>query len=100
MSGNFLLIYICNFHVLNHFLLIYICKLNWNQGDVRGLVPRSAENIFQNLVQRASTYEVAMVVSFLEIYNDQIRDLGKAYLVAMGVESSTSSALYEKVIFF
>ena len=29
--GNFLLIYICNFHVLNHFLLIHICKLYWNQ---------------------------------------------------------------------
>jgi hypothetical protein len=29
-SGNFLLIYICNFHVLSNFLLIYICKLHWN----------------------------------------------------------------------
>ena len=29
--GNFLLIYISNFHVLNHLLLIYICKLHWNQ---------------------------------------------------------------------
>ena len=29
-SGNFLLIYICYFHVLNHFLLIYICELHWN----------------------------------------------------------------------
>jgi hypothetical protein len=27
---HFLLIYICNFHVLNHFLLINICKLHWN----------------------------------------------------------------------
>ena len=34
MSGYFLLIYICNFHVLSHFLLIYICKLHWNQGSV------------------------------------------------------------------
>ena len=31
MSGNFLLIYICNFHVLSDLLLIYICKLHWNQ---------------------------------------------------------------------
>ena len=31
MSSNFLLIYICNFHVLIHFLLIYICKLHWNR---------------------------------------------------------------------
>ena len=29
--GKFLLIYICNFHVLSHFLLIYICKLHWNR---------------------------------------------------------------------
>ena len=30
MSGESLLIYICNFHVLNDLLLIYICKLHWN----------------------------------------------------------------------
>ena len=29
-EGNFLLIYICNFHVLSYLLLIYICKLHWN----------------------------------------------------------------------
>jgi hypothetical protein len=28
-TGNFLLIYICNFHVLSHLLLIYIRKLYW-----------------------------------------------------------------------
>ena len=28
-SGKFLLIYICNFHVLSDLLLIYICKLHW-----------------------------------------------------------------------
>ena len=28
-SGEFLLIYICNFHVLSNLLLIYICKLHW-----------------------------------------------------------------------
>ena len=31
-TGNFLLIYICNFHVLSNLLLIYICKLHWNLG--------------------------------------------------------------------
>ena len=30
MSGKFLLIYICNFHVLSNLLLNYICKLHWN----------------------------------------------------------------------
>ena len=29
MSGNLLIIYICNFHVLSNLLLISICKLHW-----------------------------------------------------------------------
>ena len=29
--GRFLMIYICNFHVLSHLLLIYICKLHWSR---------------------------------------------------------------------
>ena len=29
-SGTFLMIFICNFHVLSDLLLIYICKLHWN----------------------------------------------------------------------
>ena len=29
-TGEYFLIYICNFHVLSHLLLIYICKLHWN----------------------------------------------------------------------
>ncbi len=37
MSGNFLLIYICNFHVLSSLLLIYICKLHWNLQSIRVL---------------------------------------------------------------
>ena len=28
-TGNLLLIYICNFHVLSNLLLIHICKLHW-----------------------------------------------------------------------
>jgi hypothetical protein len=67
-----------------------------DDGDIRGVIPRSVEHLFQNLQKRTNTKEVAMVCSFLEIYNDQIRDLGKAYLVAMGVESSNSTALFEK----
>eukprot|EP01036_Dinobryon_divergens_P027569 gene27569-36366_t len=67
-----------------------------NDGDIRGVIPRSVEYLFQKLSKMSSSSEVAMVCSFLEIYNDQIRDLGKAYLVAMGVEASTSKALYEK----
>jgi hypothetical protein len=32
--GKFLLIYVCNFHVLSHLLLIYIYKLHWKQGPL------------------------------------------------------------------
>lgn len=71
-------------------------------NDSRGIIPRSVEYIFQALAKRSNSYEVAMVCSFLEIYNDQIRDLGKAYLVAMSNSSdengneSKNSALFEK----
>lgn len=62
----------------------------------RGLIPRSVEYIFEQLKVKSENFEVAMVCSFLEIYNDQIRDLGKAYLMAMGVQSSNQTVLNEK----
>ena len=65
-------------------------------GEVRGLIPRSVEYLFAQMEQRNKTKEVAMVCSFLEIYNDSVRDLGKAYLVAMGVDSSNNTALASK----
>jgi hypothetical protein len=65
-------------------------------GDIRGAIPRSVEYLFSCLAKKTSTSEVAMVCSFLEIYNDQIRDLGKAYLAAMGVENNVTAAMYEK----
>lgn len=67
-----------------------------DEGEIRGVIPRSVEYLFQKISKLGSLNEVAVVCSFLEIYNDQIRDLGKAYLVAMGVESSTSKAIFEK----
>lgn len=66
------------------------------EGEIRGVIPRSVEYLFGALGKRIANYEVAMVCSFLEIYNDQIRDLGKAYMVAMGAANSDSLAMYEK----
>jgi hypothetical protein len=66
------------------------------ENEIRGIIPRSVEYLFSSLSKKSKDTEVATVCSFLEIYNDQIRDLGKAYLVAMGVETSNSSALFEK----
>ena len=65
-------------------------------SEVRGIIPRSAEYLFQSLEKKSSTCEVGVVCSFLEIYNDTIRDLGKAYLVSIGAETTTSQAIFNK----
>ena len=49
-------------------------------GDARGIIPRCVEYIFGALEKMAKAKEFALVVSFLEMYCDEIRDLGKAYL--------------------
>lgn len=64
--------------------------------EIRGVIPRSVEYLFQRLAKKTAICEVAMVCSFLEIYNDQIRDLGKAYLAAMGFQSESSADLRTK----
>ena len=46
-----------------------------NDGELRGVIPRSVEYLFQSLQKRTNTKEVAMVCSFLEIYNDQIENI-------------------------
>ena len=65
-------------------------------SEVRGIIPRSAEYLFASLEKKASTHEVGIVCSFLEIYNDSIRDLGKAYLVSIGAETSSTSVIFNK----
>lgn len=64
--------------------------------DYRGMIPRAAEYLFETLESRAENVELAIACSFLEIYNDAIRDLGKAYAVSIGGNNDVSSALYEK----
>lgn len=49
-------------------------------GTARGIIPRCVEYIFAALEKTAKAKEFALVVSFLEMYCDEIRDLGKAYL--------------------
>lgn len=63
---------------------------------IKGIIPRSAEYLFQTLSKKVNTVETAIVCSFIEIYNDQIRDLGKAYLVSIGSATSSSSAVFNK----
>jgi hypothetical protein len=49
-------------------------------NNSQGVIPRAVQNVFSRLMDLQRTRETAVVVSFLEIYCDQIRDLGKAYL--------------------
>jgi hypothetical protein len=65
-------------------------------GDIRGMIPRSVEYLFERVTEKSEKNEIVIFSTFLEIYNDQIRDLGKAYLVSNGMESNSSTALYEK----
>jgi len=48
-------------------------------GENRGLLPRSIEYLFENIKQVSSGKQVGLVVSFLEVYLDQIQDLGRGY---------------------
>lgn len=63
-----------------------------HDDEIRGIIPRSAEHLFQSLSKKSHSTESTVLCSFLEIYNDQIRDLGKAYLVSIGAEIGTSTA--------
>lgn len=62
-------------------------------GEIRGMIPRAAEYLFEKLSKTPSSREIVVFCSFLEIYNDQLRDLGKAYLSVSGIERSTTAIL-------
>lgn len=49
-------------------------------GEGRGMIPRCMEEMLEQLSRKSAEKDYAVVVSFLEIYCDQIRDLGEAYL--------------------
>jgi len=49
-------------------------------AEQRGLLARSIEYMFDRIESQSDQKEVGMVVSFLEIYLDQVRDLGRFYL--------------------
>ena len=53
-------------------------------GDKRGLIPRSMECIFESLDRKTPFKKIALFCSFLEIYLDNVRDLGDAYLEQQG----------------
>ncbi|CAM9832113.1 unnamed protein product, partial [Pylaiella littoralis] len=49
-------------------------------GNSRGMIPRCMEEVFAQLDKKAKDKEIAVVVSFLEIYCDRVRDLGQAFI--------------------
>ncbi|KAJ0396025.1 hypothetical protein ATCC90586_006289 [Pythium insidiosum] len=64
-------------------------------GEKAGLLPRSIEYLFDMIDRmRNTSKEVTLVVSFLEIYCDRIRDLSREYLKKTGraVSFQTSSS--------
>ncbi|CAM9924200.1 unnamed protein product, partial [Phaeothamnion confervicola] len=65
------------------------------KGDTRGMIPRCMEEIFSRLEVRAADKESAVVVSFLEIYCDQIRDLGGAYTETARGQVGSDSQLHK-----
>jgi len=56
----------------------------FGESRARGLIPRSVEQVFEIAEEKAATHDVAVLVSFLEMYCDCIRDLGQAYLDKTG----------------
>jgi hypothetical protein len=51
------------------------------QGDFRGIIPRAVEHVFKSLGAADDMQDLSLKCSFLEIYNDSVRDLGKAYFL-------------------
>lgn len=49
-------------------------------AEERGMLARSLEYLFEKIEERKREVEVGMVVSFQEIYLDQVRDLGRFYI--------------------
>jgi len=65
-------------------------------GELRGMIPRSVEYLFETLASKDGESEYSLSCTFLEIYNDAVRDLGKAYLVASGMGAQGTDFIHEK----
>ena len=62
------------------------------EGDARGIIPRAAEYVFSRVGVGDST---EVVVSFLEIYCDDMRDLGRAYVDRDSTEKKRAKSTSE-----
>ncbi|KAK1941648.1 Kinesin-like protein KIN-4A [Phytophthora citrophthora] len=80
----------------NDVAMLMKCSIFGEPGGVKaGLLSRSIEYLFEMVNrQQSKSKEVTLVVSFLEIYCDRVRDLARAYLKKTGrpVSYQTSSS--------
>ena len=89
MPGNFILIYICNFHVLNQFFLNYICKLHWNRtiGHVECLVLSGPDfyRMLGTIVDKINDEAEFKVIKSVDIFKGlkerKLRNLRKDFVV-------------------
>jgi hypothetical protein len=96
-GNNSLLLYVLyNSHTDFSLPLRKTYSMFGEDGEYRGLIPRSVEHIFSTLSTHEANIDYRLSCSFLEIYNDAIRDLGKVYLVACGLIDGSSANTTEK----
>ena len=62
--------------------------------DVRGIIPRSSQRIFQKILSDQSDTNYVVKCSFLEIYNEQIRDLLNPSQTNLQVRESPQRGIY------
>jgi hypothetical protein len=68
MSGELLMIYICNFHVLSNLLLIFICKLHWKENPLVKPFSQNMKKNAKSVNAFRSDYCCVMCGSFADTY--------------------------------
>ena len=64
--------------------------------DGRGVIPRMVKGIFSRIVEAPEDVEFSMKVSFLEIYNEKIRDLLDPKKVNLKIHENKEKGVYVK----
>ena len=67
---------------------------NWEDANSAGLVPRACAEIFARITHDESGAEFSIKCSFLEIYNEKIRDLLDPERADLRIHQSPSKGIY------
>ena len=62
----------------------------------RGIIPRMVKGIFARIIEAPEDVEFSMKVSFLEIYNEKIRDLLDPKKVNLKIHENKDAGVYVK----